>query len=121
MIHCSPCFIWLTKKVKNMNRLKQADMIRKRNAELSKQLDDMKFKLEYNSQLNMEGYKHAKDLIVELEQLKQEWKSSIDDLNDKREKYAELIAELRTIKNIMKNMGFKIPWYKKLINKLKGL
>lgn len=104
-----------------MNKSKQTDMIRKRNVELSKQLKDMEFKLEFNSQLNMEGYKNAKDLIVELEKIKQEWMASLDDLNNKKKSCADLIADLQEIKKIMVSMGFKIPWYKKLINKIKSL
>ena len=37
-----------------MNKKNQIDTIRKRNAELAEQLDDLRFKLEYNSQYN--GY-----------------------------------------------------------------
>ena len=104
-----------------MNGLKQVDVIRKRNIELTKQLEDMKFKLEFNSQLNMDGYRCAKDLIDDLEKIKKDWILSLNDLNNKREKFDCLIADLQIIKNIMTDMGFKIPWYKKLINKLRGL
>ena len=104
-----------------MDRSKQIEAIRKRNAELTKQLEDARFKLEFNSQLNMKGYQRAEDLIDELEKIKQDWTSALDDLNDKREKYSLLIADLQEIKKIMTNMGFKIPWYKKIINRLKSL
>ena len=104
-----------------MDRSKQVEAIRKRNAELTKQLENARFELEFNSQLNMKGYQHAKDLISELEQIKQEWTLALDDLNDKREKYSLLIADLQEIKKIMINRGFKIPWYKKIISKLRGL
>ena len=76
-----------------MNKVKQLETIRKHNLELSHQLDEAKFELEYNSKLNAEGYQRAKDLI--------------DDLYG--------------IKKIMTDVGFKIPWYKKIINKLKSL
>ena len=104
-----------------MNNVKQADVIRKRNAELTKQLEDLKFQLEFNSQLNMKGYQNAKDLINDLEQIKRDWISALDDLNDKRMKYSELISDLQKIKNIMASNGFKIPWYKKIINRFKIL
>ena len=104
-----------------MGKEKQMDIVRKRNAELTKQLEDMKFKLEFNSQLNMNGYKQAKDLIGDLEKIKQDWLSAIEDLNNKREKYSNLIVDLQKIKNIMIHRGFKIPWYRKIINKLKNL
>lgn len=104
-----------------MNRSKKIDVIRKRNAELTDQLDDLRFKLEFNSQLNMDGYKHAKDLIDDLEKIKQDWTHALACLNNEKEKYSNLIADLQIIKNIMKNRGFVIPWYKKLMNKLKVL
>lgn len=117
----SPSPLLLAKKVKNMDRSKQIETIRKRNIELTEQLEDLRFKLEFNSQLNEEGYRQAKDLIDELEGIKQEWLLSLNDLNDKREKYSALIADLEEIKKIMVSMGFKIPWYKKIINKIKSL
>lgn len=104
-----------------MNESKRIEMIRKRNAELTKQLDDMRFKLEFNLQLNTEGYKRAKDLICDLEKIKQDWIEALYDLNDKRNKYDCLINDLQAMKNIMVSMGFKIPWRNKMINKLKGL
>lgn len=103
-----------------MNKVKQVDTIRKRNAELNKQLEDLKFKLEFNSQLNMNGYQHAKDLIEDLEKIKQDWISALVDLNNKKEQYVKLIDDLQKIKSIMIGMGFKVPWYKKIINKLKN-
>lgn len=102
-----------------MNRTKQMDIVRKKNAELSKQLDDIKFQLEFNSQLNMNGYNKAKDLIVELESIKQDWLKSLNDLNNQKEKYSDLVNDLHEIKKIMISRKFKIPWYRKLINKLK--
>lgn len=102
-----------------MNRQKQIDMIRRKNAELSKQLDDLRFKLEYDSQLNSNAVERAKNLIDDLEKIKQDWLSTLNDLNNKREKYSELITDLQKIKNIMVNRGFKIPWYKKVINRFK--
>ena len=109
-----------------MNKSKQVDVIRKHNTELSKrleelskQLDDMRFKLEFDSQLNKKGYQRAKDLIDDLEKIKQEWIAVLDDLNDKREEYSCLISDVKKMKNIMIDMGFNIPWHKKIIAKLK--
>ena len=104
-----------------MGKYKQIEAIRKRNAELTEQLDNARFELEHNSQLNMNGYQRAKDLIGELEAIKQEWIIALEDLNKRKEKYTLLIADLQEIKKIMTKMGFKIPWYKKIINKFKGI
>ena len=97
------------------------DAIRKRNAELTKKIDDMKFELEFNSQLNMNSHQRAKSLIDDLEKIKQEWELVLDDLNDKREKYYNLITDLQVIKNVMVDKGFRIPWHRKITNKLKRL
>lgn len=104
-----------------MDKTKQIDAIRKRNAELNKQLDDMRFKLEFDKQLNSNGYQRAKELIEDLEKIKKDWLSALDDLNEKRTKYSLLITDLKTMKSIMKNMGVKIPLYKKIINRFKSL
>lgn len=108
------------KKVENMNRSKQIELVRKRNAELTKQLKDVKLKLQLDSELNMKERERAKDLISELEQIKKEWISIIKDLNDKKEKYSNLIFDLQEMKKVMISMGFKIPWYRKIINRLRG-
>lgn len=102
-----------------MNNVKQIDMIRKRNTELVKQLDDLKFQLEFNSQLNMNGYRRAKDLIEDLEKIKQDWLLALDDLNNKRMEYSKLISDLQKIKNIMTDNKFKIFGNKKLIKNIK--
>lgn len=98
-----------------MNKRKQMELIRKRNMELTKQIDDLKFKIEFDTQLNMEGYKRAKDLISDLENIKADWLKVINDLKDKDVEYSYLISELKMIRDIMKNMGFKIPLYKKIL------
>lgn len=104
-----------------MNKVKQLESIRKHNLELVHQLDEAKFELEYNSKLNAEGYQRAKDLINDLEKIKKEWLISIEELKHQRDKYADLIHDLYEIKKIMVDVGFKIPWYKKIINKIKSL
>ena len=93
-----------------MNKLKQSDMIRKRNIELTEQLNDMRFQLEFNSQLNADSYRRANDLIDELEEIKEKWLYTLNDLNNKREEYSKLIIDLQKIKNIMT-----------IINKLKSV
>ena len=103
-----------------MDKKKQLELIRKRNIELSKQIDDLKFKLEFDYQLNMEGYKRAKDLISDLERIKSDWMKVVEDLKEKEVEYSYLISELKMIRDIMRNMGFKIPIYKKILLRLKS-
>ena len=74
------------------------ELLRKRNTELSTQLEDLKFQLEYQKVLQGGSTKRAKDLIVELENIKKEWGKSIAEIDDYKAQYEELIAELRDIK-----------------------
>lgn len=94
-----------------MNRRKQAENIRKRNAELNQQLDELRQRLKDKPQTDK--------LIFELEQIKDEWLNALQDLNDKREKYDSLISDMMEIKKIMKATGYKIkiPWYRKFKRK----
>lgn len=94
---------------------KQAELVRKRNAELSKQIDELKEKIKLDSQLNSESHKRVEDLISDLEDIKSKWLNSIEKLEKKSYEYSILISELKEIKKIMTSMGFKIPWHKKIL------
>ena len=77
-----------------MNRKKQTDILRKRTAELAAQNDKL------NTQLNelrskLDAQPESKKLIEELEGIKTDWLRALQDLNDKRERYANLIADLQ--------------------------
>ena len=48
-------------KGKQMDNNKQIENVRKRNIELNKQIDDLKYMLEYHKQLNTESYQSAKN------------------------------------------------------------
>lgn len=102
-----------------MYEKKQLDIVRKRNSELSKQIDDLKFKLEFDKQLNREGYQNAKDLIADLEIIKMDWLKVVKELQNYKVQYSILIDDLKQIKTIMINMGFKVPLHKKIIFKIK--
>lgn len=94
------------------------EIIRKRNATLNQQLEDLKQKLDFDKQLNMDGYKHAKELIADLERIKENWNKNLLELEKHKIEYAFLIAELKKVKSTMASVGFKIPLYKKIWNKL---
>ena len=102
-----------------MDKKKQLDIIRKRNSQLSEELDKLKFKIEFDMEFNQESFKEAKSLITELEEIKANWLSVIEELEKREMEYSQLIHELKEIKRIMHSMGFKIPWYVKLVNKFK--
>ena len=104
-----------------MNNKKKIETIRRRNADLNKQLEEMKFKIDFDSSLNMKGYEHAKELISELEPIKLKWNKELIELENKKNEYCNLIDDLNKIKKTMYDIGFKVPWYKKIFNKIKHI
>lgn len=98
-----------------MDKKKQIDLIRKRNSDLSKQFNDLKFKLELDSKLNIDSYKIAKDLINDLEKIKLDWNKSLDEIQNYKIQYAILINELKEIKKTLNSMGFKLPHHKRIV------
>lgn len=100
-----------------MNKDKRLELVRKHNSELTKQVEDLRFQLDYKTQLNSESYDKAKQLICELEAIKDEWIKCLAEVEKQREKYDKLISELKDMKKMMKKMGPKIPLYRKFKNK----
>lgn len=84
-----------------MDREKQIDVMRKRNIDLSEQIKDLQLKLEYNKQLNSEGYQTAKELIEELENIKKNWLETLNRLYDIESEYQGLISDMKEIKESM--------------------
>ena len=88
-------------KVKHMDNNKQIENIRIRNMELNKQIDDLNHMLEYHKQLNSESYQTAKDLIADLENIREEWIQTLQRLHDMESEYQELISDMKEIKENM--------------------
>ena len=88
----------LIMKGKQMDNNKQIENIRKRNMELNKQIDDLKLKLEYHKELNTESYQAAKDLIADLENIREEWIQTLQRLHDMESEYQGLISDMKEIK-----------------------
>ena len=84
-----------------MDREKQINMMRKRNIDLSEQIKDLELKLEYNKQLNSEGYQTAKELIKELENIKENWLETLNRLYDIESEYQGMISDMKEIKETM--------------------
>lgn len=100
-----------------MNRQKQIELSRKRNADLEQKLKDVKFKLEYDRELNQKALSQAKNLITELEMHEIEKQKELNNLKEMRERYQGLLNSLQDMRNEMAKMGFKRPWYKRLIGR----
>lgn len=82
-----------------MDRNKQTEIIRKRNAQLSKQLEDLKIAFAYDKTLNREGYKHARNLIADIENLKREWEDALTKIREKQDEYQTLVKDLKKFRN----------------------
>lgn len=80
-----------------MDRVKQIDVIRKRNMDLTDQIKDLQLKLEYNKQLNSQGYQAAKELIQELEAIKGNWLEALRKLYETEAEYQGLISDMRNM------------------------
>lgn len=100
-----------------MDDKKKIDLIKKRNLELSKQLEELKLVIKNKPENDNSEY--AVSLIEELEGIRAEWLTSLNSLKKKDEECTSLINEMFEIRNIMYSMGFKIPWYKKLLMRFK--
>lgn len=87
-----------------MNKSKQLDLSRKRNEQLSRQLETIKTEWELDRMLHQNGYEHAKELISELEKIKTDWLQALEDIQKKREEYQQLIADVKALR---KGMGSK--------------
>lgn len=89
--------------------------MRKRNIELSKENNELSYKINVLYQ-ELEDLKSESELNNQQksENIKTQWTEVIKDLQQKQKEYQILIEELRKIKNIMVDMNFKIPWYKKI-------
>lgn len=84
-----------------MDNNKQIENIRKRNMELNKQIDDLNHMLEYHKQLNSESYQTAKELIADLEKIREEWLEALKRLHDKEIEYQSLISDLMKVRDIL--------------------
>ena len=91
--------------------MKQEDVLRKRNIELLKELDEAKSQLAMEKDLNSESTKKAQDLIVELEMIKSTWLKALDEVDEQRKLYKKLIEEVKEFKNSVKGRNAIERWF----------
>lgn len=91
-----------------MDKDKQIELLRKRNIDLSKQLDNLK---------KNDDADNYKQLISQLEDIKTEWTNSLNKLKEYENEYSELISELRIARKEIKSLLNKKPWYMKIKHK----
>ena len=93
-----------------MNNNDRIKLIRKRNAELLEQLDELKAKLDAGE---IEA-KKVDNLVVELEAIKEKWETAIAQLNEQRLKYEILNSQLKECKKIAFSAGFRPTLFQRI-------
>lgn len=104
-----------------MNVIKDYENLKEKNSQYENQIKELKFQLFKDKKLNSEGYKKAKDMIYEMEILRSEFKSSIAETKEKIRYLDNLILELNEMKKVMVDLGYNIPFKRRLkmkINKI---
>lgn len=101
-----------------MNHVKQIDIVRKQNFELLQKVQNLQMKIDNMEIENKEDNERVCVLIHDLEDIKNRWVQSINELEKKKVQYSNLIYKLQEIKGIMESMNFKIPWYKRIWMKI---
>lgn len=79
-----------------MSDTRKMDVLRKRNAQMQEELDRLK-EINRNCQNHAEE-KKVSELIADLENIKREWLHALEALNGQRKEYAELIEEVRQMR-----------------------
>lgn len=82
-----------------MEKSQEIRLARKRNAELSRENEALKFDIKKNKALNQETADKAKALIRDFEAMKAEWQQTINELHKKCDEYQELINECKDVKS----------------------
>ena len=102
---CSPALLLynnIEDKEIIMNNTKTIDLLRKRNAQIQEELDRLK---EINNKnAPSSDNKKISHLIKELEGIKEEWMTILDELNQEREQYRNLTEDLRNIRESFGNL-----------------
>ena len=97
--------------------MRKEEITRKRNLELSKELDEIRFQLAMQKDLNSESMKKAKELITELEAIKLTWLKSLKEVENQREQYRDLINEVKDLRNNLKGRNAITRWFYKMKRK----
>lgn len=99
-----------------MNDKRRIDKVRKRNSDLVKELEDLKLKIEFDKQTNLESYQSVKDLVSELDSTKNEWKKLLNELQDSQMKYSYLMDKVKRLYKELRHSG-SVPWHKTIFRK----
>lgn len=74
------------------------DIIRQRNIELSQEIEELKSQIDVIIGVNADSVSRANELIAEIEEIKRSWLKALEDVCKQRDKYDELIKEMKEFK-----------------------
>lgn len=95
-----------------MNNQKRLELLRQRNLDLSKKLQDTQKLLNEIKNDDTKKQEKIDSLIYELEKIQKEFSAVLIDLEKAKDRYLKLNQELIEIK---KNFSiYRLPWYRKL-------
>lgn len=100
-----------------MNDRKRIELLRKKNKQLTEELEGLRFAIKHKPDINNANDVDA--LVVELESIKDEWLTSLEELKKKNKESDNLITELKMVREQMSLAGFRLPYHKKIILRLK--
>lgn len=85
--------------MKRKGKMNKNDIIRQRNIELSQEIEELKSQIDVIIGVNADSVSRANELIMELEEIKRDWLKALEDVCKQRDKYDELIKEMKEFKS----------------------
>lgn len=85
--------------MKRKEKMNKHDIIRQRNIELSQKIEELKIQIDTIIGINADSVLRANELIIELEKIKRDWLKALEDVCKQRDKYDELIREMKEFKS----------------------
>ena len=96
-----------------MNKDKKLEIMRKRNTELNNRLKDTEFMIQYTKFNNQNGYYSAKQLIYELNDIKEKWIEALAELEQERDEYQNVVSDIKKIREKMKKKNSIFSLFRK--------
>ena len=101
-----------------MNHVKRAEAVRKQNIELLQKVDDLQKQIADMTEIDRQEKERLQSIFCELEIIKTKWCLAIEELENKKVEYQNLIYAMGEIKDIMFDMNVRIPWHQKMKMKI---
>lgn len=90
---------------------KKEDLTRRRNAELSAELERVKAEYAVLQNADSSTRDRMNELIADLEAIKEVWLQALDEVQSQRDEYAALLDEMREFKKTVKGRNAIERWF----------